>query len=168
MSKTQPNLPTPDTFENDLKMLNFFQNEFYYRHKHYWSLVIKSFTFVLFVTTLPITTGVLGISVAKMPKWILYCFPVLGMIISSLSAYILCGEARRMSTVSKAKYRINRDLMDQKYQYEFFDPTARKSSNQKKYSKWLVYKMVYIILFIEILIASGIWILITYMPSTPA
>lgn len=167
MSDIRTNLPTSDTFENDFKVLNFFQDEFYYRHKHYWSLLIKSFTFVLLITTLPITTGVLGFSVLEMPKWILCCFPILGIIISSLSTYVLCGEARRMNAVNNAKYRINKYLMDKKYQYEFFDLDTKKSSDQKNHSKWLAYKMVYIILLVEILIAVGIWILIAYMPSTP-
>ena len=31
------------TFEQDIEMLNYFQNEFMYRHTHYWNILIKFF-----------------------------------------------------------------------------------------------------------------------------
>ena len=42
-----------DCFDSDLKMLQYLQNEFLYRHAHYWDFLIKSFLLTITITVFP-------------------------------------------------------------------------------------------------------------------
>ena len=110
-----------ENFEHDLAMLNYFQEEFMFRQKHYWDILIKLFALSIIVTILPITSEVFGISLISIHQRFLLIFPAIGLIISLCSLFLLLGEAKRIRAVNDAKYRINRQYMDEKYQYMFFN-----------------------------------------------
>lgn len=143
----------PDHFDHDLKMLNYFQNEFYYRHKHYWNLTIKACAFSMSVSTLPLTTGVFGFSTESLPVWLLYYFPAFGLIVALFSAYMLYGEAKRMTAVNDAKRRINAH-MEELYHYVSYQ------TKKKRPAEYIAFSMVAIIFFLELIVALSVgWVI---------
>ena len=91
------------TFEKDLAMLKFFQEEFLYRHKHYWDVLMKTFLVAVVVTVLPIVSEVLGVKLDDLPRQYLFFFPALGAAISLLSYDLLRRESDRLNRVGGFK-----------------------------------------------------------------
>lgn len=114
----------PSTTEPDeavcIQMLSYFQEEWRYRHQHFWKLLLLFFSFNLVITLLPFISGAFGVSwnFRSIPSVL---FPVVGMGISALSYWILREEGRKLQAVAAAKYRINRS-MKVLYQYEPYVP----------------------------------------------
>lgn len=109
----------PVTEENTFKMLEFFQREWEYRHRIYWSTLFKLSSLNILVSMLPYIVGMFGITfdVSKIPA---YLFPLVGMPLAVMCFFIMRGEAKRLSAVGKAKYRINRNMAEL-YRYETFE-----------------------------------------------
>lgn len=138
-----------------LEMMKYYQEEFMYRHKHYWDLVVKFFVLFVVVSTLPIISGILGVELKELSQKNLICFPLIGVIIAIFSRYILLGEVKRLAAVNKAKYRINRELLPTEYQYEFFD---KKNKNEEK--KRFSFQLPNIMFVFELLIAGCVALMI--------
>ena len=66
-----------DKFNNTFQMLNYYQEEFLYRHKHFWNVLTKSVILISTITTIPITSEFLGIVVNDMVKDYMFVFPIL-------------------------------------------------------------------------------------------
>lgn len=121
------------TFQQDLEMMRYFQDEFMFRHKHYWNILIKFFSLTVIISILPIASQVFGIELNAIPHRYLLCFPSLGLLVSVISLIILLSEAKKMSSANDAKYCINKHCMDPKYHYKFYDEViGTKNSNKKK------------------------------------
>ncbi|MBE6844657.1 MAG: hypothetical protein E7508_02930 [Ruminococcus sp.] len=136
-----------DLTEHDIQMLNYFQNEFLYRHTHYWSIAIKLFITTVVITILPLTTSVFGIELSNITdKKLILCFPVLGLITALISFLILRNEAQRINAVNRAKYRINKECLPSKYQYIYYE--------EKDPKKWQTFVISNCILIAELLIIA--------------
>lgn len=145
-----------DLSEHDIAMLNYYQNEFLYRHTHYWNLAIKLFIITVVITILPLTTSAFGIEFNNITdKKLLLCFPVLGLITALIGFLILRNEAKRINAVNRAKYRINRECLPIKYQYIQYE--------NKDAKKWQTFVISNYILIAELLViacsALFIWLL---------
>ena len=55
-----------EEFEQDLQMLQYFQDEFQYRHKHFWYILILLFVLCVVIIILPIAPEVMGIKIQKL------------------------------------------------------------------------------------------------------
>ncbi len=62
-------------FDRDYQMLNYFQDEFLYRHKHFWNIGMKSFL----LTIIPIANEIFGLTFDDMISSFLLVFPAIGM-----------------------------------------------------------------------------------------
>lgn len=151
------------TFEHDIEMMKYFQEEFMFRQAHYWEILIKLFTLTIVITILPIATEVFGISLSNIPHEFLLCFPGLGVIISLLSLFLLGKEAKKIKAVNEAKYRINRQCMDEKYHYEYYNDEVGKGDSNRK--KWLSFQIIWVVFALELIVIIGVSIVIL---STPA
>ena len=126
-----------DTFEHDLEMLKYYQQEFEYRNTHFWNTAIKLFLLTLAVTILPIVSTVFGVQLKEIAnKGLLYAFPFLGLIIAVFSCFILDNEAKRLSAVNTAKYRINNECFPEKYHYHFYNKDILKEEGSER-KNWL-------------------------------
>ncbi len=153
-NKNNKNINYNKDISNTIEMLNYYQNEFMYRHTHYWHITIKLFLLTIVVSLLPLSTTILGIELKDISnKNILLCFPILGFIISLLSFLIIREESKRMNAVNKAKYRINRTLPS-KYQYEFYE--------NKQSKKWMARIVSQSCFIAEILIIACITLFIIF------
>lgn len=148
------------TFQQDLEMMRYFQDEFMFRHKHYWDILVKFFTLTVIISILPIASQVFGIALNTIPHRYLLCFPALGLIVSVTSLIILLSEAKKMSSANDAKYNINKHCMDPKYHYKFYDNVIGTEKSNKK--RWLSFLMPWLVFFLEILIILGICIVILF------
>ena len=156
-----------NNFENDYKMLTYFQDEFVHRDEHFWKMVIYSFLLVVVISILPIVNEIFGISIEhNTVQAIAFVFPFIGAIISVLSFIILSSEAKRVNAVNQAKYRINK-MMDEKYQYVFYKKSKTSEKESKKpYSRKingknpLVCKIPYLFLLFEFLILIVIFVML--------
>lgn len=152
------------TFKQDIEMLNYFQNEFMYRHTHYWNILIKFFLLTIIITILPVTSEVLGVVLDNIPQKSLLIFPALGLIVAIFSSFILLDEAKKLQAVNEAKYRINRQNMAKKYHYAHYNDkvgkniTSREKENERK--KWLSFRMIWIMLGTELLIIIGVFFIL--------
>ncbi len=111
--------------ENTLRMLDYYQNEWLYRHKHFWNLLIKLFVFNLFIAVLPFISNVYEIEFENL-EILKFIFPIAAFVITGASTYALFIEADRMSLVGAKKYEINR-YMDKLYQYKSDNITFKKN-----------------------------------------
>lgn len=50
--------------QQDFEALKYFQDEFQYRHKHFWNVMIKLFVLDVVILLLPFSTEIFGISLA--------------------------------------------------------------------------------------------------------
>lgn len=135
---------------NTLKMLDYFQQEWVYRHQHFWNLTIKLFTLNIIITMLPFISEAFGITfrVQLFPSMI---FPIIGLILAFISCYITEQEATRLSAVGRAKYDII-NQMDKLYQYHMFE--------KKDSKKWMAPTIPKLILVFQVFISIGELLLI--------
>ncbi len=145
------------TFQHDLEMMDYFQNEFMFRQKHFWDILIKLFTLTVVITILPIASEVLGTELNAIPAKCMFLFPALGFIISFLNLFLLKQEAEKIAAVNEAKYRINRECMDSKYHYVYFKNWEADAQSK---AKWLSHQLPWLVFFLEVLIALGVCIII--------
>lgn len=124
------------SFDNDYKMLDYFQKEFMYRHKHFWNIAIKSFLLTITITIIPMVDEIFGISFNDFTNDFLLIFPAIGGIVAIVSSIILLYESERMKRVNDVKFRINKK-MNKKYQYVFHDKNS--SYNKVTLAKALIF-----------------------------
>lgn len=139
-----------DKFQNDKQMLDYFQNEWLYRHKHYWGLVLKLNAFNFTVSLLPFITSLFGVDI-KLDRFPPVIFPVAGIVLAIVTYWIITDEAKKLSAVGKAKYRIN-ESMDALYHYETYVPDKNNPKNKSSF-KISVFCLIFqlIVSFITIL-----------------
>ena len=115
-------------FDRDVQMLKYFQDEFLYRHKHFWNILVKSFLLTVTVTIIPIIKEIFGIEFDNeaITKYLIV-FPLLGLALAIGSFLLLIDESRKLRNVNNVKYQINQ-RMDEKYQYIFYNNNAKKIS----------------------------------------
>ena len=109
-------------YTQTIEMLNYFQDEWKYRHHLVLTLFFKLFTFNVVIDILPYVTSAFGMEFSFGNQKLLFVFPVFGIIIGIFSYHLLNSECIRLSTVGKAKYRIN-NLLSQQYHYEKIENT---------------------------------------------
>lgn len=110
-------------FQQDFAMLEFFQEEYLYHHKHFWQVLIKLTTLAVVVTVLPLTSEIFGVKLENISAEAKFFFPILGFLISVFSLVILCQEANRLHWVGNAKRRVNDDMPKR---YHYGENKARK------------------------------------------
>lgn len=139
-------------------MLDYFQQEWLYRHQHFWNVSIKLFLFNIVLTMLPFISGAFGITfdLKQIPVLI---FPIIGFLLAIVCYFITKGEAKRLDEVGGVKYKINRQ-MNILYQYNKYHKT---NSSKKK----LAYLMPMIILVFELLTAFIVAVLIIIKYDMP-
>ena len=104
-------------FTQTVEMLNYFQDEWKYRHHLVLTLFFKLFTFNIVIDILPFITSAFGMEFSFNNETLLIIFPILGLVISLFGYHLLNSECVRLSAVGKAKYRIIR-LLSEQFQYE--------------------------------------------------
>lgn len=116
ITQSQDELQNPkNSWDMDIAMLNYFQNEWIYRHTHFWKIAIKLFLFNSIVTILPYVSTAFGVAI-HVDNFNPYLFPILGFIITFVTFYILNDESKKLTAVGQTKYRIN-GAMEEKYRY---------------------------------------------------
>lgn len=129
MSNTKKTSKESDVnFENSLKMMQYFQEEFQVRSKHYWDILIKMLIFDMLIIALPIMSEAMGFSLADIGKY-KFILPGIGLFIAVLTYIILEDEAKKIAAVNKAKYEIN-ELLPTQYRYR-----NCKDDKNEKYEK---------------------------------
>lgn len=121
-------------FDRDYQMLNYFQDEFLYRHKHFWNIGMKSFLLTITVTIIPIANEIFGLTFDDMISSFLLVFPAIGMALAIGSFLIMWDECKKMEAVNASKYRINQN-MDEKYQYVFYNKFSENKFCNKRNKK---------------------------------
>lgn len=109
-----------DKFNKDIKMLEYFQDEFKYRHRLFWSLLVKLFLLDITVIMLPFASKIFGISLKEIVTPYILIFPIFGIIVALFTNILLSSEAIRLKAVNNVKYQIN-SSMPSKYQYNLDD-----------------------------------------------
>lgn len=84
-----------DNFDMDYQMLNYFQEEFIYRHKHFWNIVIKSFLLTITITIIPIVSEIFGITFNDIISNFLLVFPMMGFALAIGSFMLLLDESKK-------------------------------------------------------------------------
>lgn len=130
--------------QQDFEALKYFQDEFQYRHKHFWNVMIKLFVLDVVILLLPFSTEIFGISLAPIKPEYIVCFPIFGALVAILTYVILNDEAKKISAVNKAKYRISRELPE-KYHYENY------VGNMDDKRKQLAFSLTKYILMVELI-----------------
>ncbi len=127
----------PDNHKYDmtLEMMKYYQDEFEYRHKHYWVILIKLFLLYIIITALPLLSEAMGFSLSDVGKTHLFLFPIFGFFIACLTFLILSDEAKKIGAVNQAKYEINR-LLPPVYRYR--DYVTDKSDPKYQLARHLV------------------------------
>lgn len=143
-----------DEFERDYKMLMYFQEEFVYRHKHYWSLVVKSFLLTIGITIIPIVSEIFGLSFNDVVSKFSLIFPILGIFLAIESFYLISKEANRISMVNSAKYKINKKMIS-KYRYVFVNDNNKKFLS-KSFSKLILITEMTIIVIVIVMLVHNI------------
>lgn len=162
-----------DTFDRDFQMLTYFQNEYEYRHKNYWDILIKLFILTTVVTILPVISGIFGLEITYMPRGLLFCFPMLGLVISVLNVVILYDKAKKFNAIGRVKHRINLKMEEPLYHYEFFNKDYVKSllsdndeeSKKEKKINFLSYKMIWFVFSVEVAIVVCVVIALCLLPQ---
>lgn len=132
-------------FENDLKMLEHLQNEFFYRHTHYWNFLVKSFLLTLTITVFPLMREIFGMTIDELDKKYYIIFPIIGIVLSFACFFILKEEDIRVRNVYSAKNKLNKK-MNKRYRV----PSYNKSENSIHLSQTLGI----ILLIFELVIAT--------------
>ena len=158
MSKSKPKKITKKTadnlsFNNTLEIMEYYQEEFKYRHEHYWNILFKMFIFNVIIIILPITSQAMGFTLSDASTKFGVIFPILGIFIAYLTKIILEDEAKKISAVNKVKYNINKTL-PKKYRYYDYVPDKTDSKVQ------LAHNLIKIIFFIEIVLCIVVFIIL--------
>ena len=141
-------------FEKDLLMLQYFQEEFQYRHKHFWNILILLFVLCVVIIILPIAPEVMGIKIQELSNIQKLLFPVLGMVVAGLSFVILKDEAKKIGAVNEAKYRINSKMAEE---YRYVNYVGDMADKKKKLSLSLPVYVLIAELLLCLLVLFVVW-----------
>ena len=130
-----------ENFENNYKMLLYFQDEYKYRHKHFWSTLKMFFILNIVISLLPFISSILDFKI-NIPKFTFCIFPIVGIFMAIVSFIFLKSEAEKFSLIKQKKYCINK-LLDDKYHY----------INQPK--KQMSFRLNLVNMIFQILVAVG-------------
>ncbi|MBE6951345.1 MAG: hypothetical protein E7451_08435 [Ruminococcaceae bacterium] len=155
---------TVEQFQCDLEMLKYFQDEFIYRHKHFWSILFKIFTLVIVICIMPFASEIAGIKLIDSARAYSLCFPVVAFLLASFGKITLEDEATKMQAVNKAKYTLNRQHMDKRFHYFYYndkvgtkaDSSSKSATEIKKENhRWLAVSLPIKIYMLELLVIIG-------------
>ncbi len=95
--------------EKEKNALDYYKEQWIYRNKHYWNLLVKDVYLVLTIILFPnITDKIELLPKTKIPLWL---FPWTGIVVSILFTYLLLAEAERMlkqgDVISKILTKMN-------------------------------------------------------------
>lgn len=138
------------TYERTYEMLQYFQEEFFHRHTHFWNTLKMFFVLNIAISLLPFVSGILGVEI-KNDGLPMYIFPIVGVLISIISFIIIRSEAISFSLVSDKKYEISRMLPDD-YQYKKLKSKEGKATTRKKVS--MSKKLSYFNLIFHLIVAT--------------
>ena len=124
-----------EQFDCDIEMLKYFQEEFIYRHKHYWNIVFKVFTLVVVTCLIPFASEIAGVKLIETARLYSLCFPVIAFVTAILGKFILDDEATKMSAVNRAKYTLNKQNMIDRYHYYYYNPDVGQKETDKPITK---------------------------------
>jgi len=80
-----------------ISILGFYYEEWKFRQENLWKRIIQFFIIIFFVSTFPITIGILnGISIPKIP---LVVFPIIGIILSLFFLLFCLSESSRINSI---------------------------------------------------------------------
>lgn len=155
-------------FDRDVQMLKYFQDEFLYRHKHFWNILVKSFLLTATITIIPIIKELSGIEFDNevIAKYYIV-FPLLGLALAIGSFLLLLDESRKLSAVNNVKYQINQ-RMDEKYRYIFYNNASKKAVQSTDCDKSLkrvkmpslTYSIVTLFFILELAIVSIVLVMV--------
>jgi hypothetical protein len=121
-----------DKFEQDLKMLEYFQSEFEYRHQHYWRILERFFILFIVVATLPILKGLLGIEILGEFNRHVVVFQIAALAIAVIQLIVLLDEGKKISAVNKTKYELNKRMEYPRYRYYLYSEQEKKKKTKSK------------------------------------
>ncbi len=125
--------------EKEKIALDYYKEQWIYRNKHYWNLIVKDLYLVLTIILFPNITG--KMDVLPNTKIPLCLFPWVGIIVSILFTYVLLAEAERTLKQSDV---INKILVKMDYAQERVPKLYRMS---------LAKYIPYAVLFFHIIVA---------------
>lgn len=137
--------------QQDFEALKYFQDEFQYRHKHFWNVLIKLFVLDVVILLFPFSTEIFGISLVPIKPEYIVCFPIFGALVAILTYLVLNDEAKKISAVNEVKYRINRELPE-KYRYKNYVGNMADKRNQLAFSLTKYILLVELIMVIVVTI----------------
>lgn len=139
------------TFEENYKILTYYQEEYTYRHKNFWKLLTSFLIFDVVISVLPLMTEIFGISLAIENDQYKILFPIFGIVIAVFSFLVLHGEAKRIDAVGKVKYAVARSFLPESHQY-----CKMKFKIKLRIGGF----MAWAVLCVEVLISLGVlWVL---------
>lgn len=121
----QPSNPDVN-YQHTYEMLGYFQDEYFRRHGHFWSVLKMFFGLNIAISLLPFISGILGIEIKNTALPIII-FPIVGILVAVTSAFILRKEVESFNYVSRKKYQLSR-MLPAEYQYIFKED--KKASDQ--------------------------------------
>ena len=136
-----------NNFETDYKMLLYFQDEYKYRHKHFWSTIKMFFILNIAISLLPFISGIINLEI-NFVKFPIYIFPIVGVCIAIVSFVFLMSEVKTFNLVAQKKYKIN-ELLSEKYHYK------RPTDNSKNTKRGMSFKIILTNLIFQIIVAVG-------------
>ncbi|MBE6674940.1 MAG: hypothetical protein E7596_07515 [Ruminococcaceae bacterium] len=143
------------TYERTYEMLQYFQEEFFHRHTHFWNTLKMFFILNIAISLLPFVSGILGVEITN-DSLPMYIFPVVGILISIISFVIIRSEAISFSLVSSKKYELNR-MLPEDYQYkklEVKQKVKKKATQQGKKRVSMAIKLSFFNLAFQLIVAT--------------
>ena len=95
------------TWQLEIEMMKYYQDEFKYRNSHFWSLLSKLFVLYSVITLFPICSEIMGIQIRELPEWSRMILPCVGIGVATFSYIVLRNEAKKISEINNIKYKIN-------------------------------------------------------------
>jgi hypothetical protein len=111
--------------EKQKALLDYYREQYQYRHKHFWSLITKHIFICAIIIIFPYLTSKFEIEPSTHICWMLY--RIAGVIISALFVYLLLCESARMRAHGKAIKLIINEIGGGKYEYPTVEPAFRIS-----------------------------------------
>ena len=124
-----------DSFEQDLKMLQYFQSEFEYRHQHYWHILERFFIVFIVVSTLPILKGLLGIEINGDYAHHAFVFEIAAFAIALIQLLVLLDEGKKIKAINSSKYGLSKSMRRKEYRYSMYDNKNKDGDKQKPASR---------------------------------
>lgn len=150
-----------EAFFRDYQMLSYFQEEFTYRHKHFWNVLTKSFLLTITITIIPVVSEIGGLKFNDVIRGFLFIFPIAGAGLAIGGFLLLWDEGKKMNAVNIVKYRINQK-MPSVYHYFFYDKFSEDEFRNRRGKKRcpLAKSLAVLLLVVEISIISIVFIML--------